>query len=128
MSAIRIAAASALALALAASAPSAAQVGAPVQTVILYSYGYAPSPIVLEAGRAVTLSFVNRAGKSHDFTAREFFRSSRIIAGAAPGGKVELKAGQARSVTLIPAAGRYRVHCAKPFHKMMGMRSDIVVR
>lgn len=126
MSAFRVAAASALALA--ASAPSAAQVAAPVQTVILYSYGFAPSPLVLQAGRSVTLNFVNRAGKGHDFTARKFFRSSRIIAGAAPGGEVELKAGQGKSVTLVPTAGRYRVHCGRPFHKMLGMHSDIVVR
>ena len=41
----------------------------PVQQILLYSYGYTPSPIVLAAGKPVTLTFVNRAGKGHDFTA-----------------------------------------------------------
>jgi hypothetical protein len=31
-------------------------------------------------------------------------------------------------VTLVPAKGRYNVHCGRPFHKMMGMSADIVVR
>lgn len=112
----------------AADAASGQIVAAPVQTIALYSYGFNPSPIVLNAGKAVTLSFVNRAGKSHDFTAERFFRASRIISGRVGEGEVDLAPGQTASVTLVPAAGRYKAHCGHPFHKMLGMHTDIIVR
>ena len=112
------------AAALSAAGPASAQ---PVQTVTLYSHGYAPQVLHLAAGRPVTLAFVNRAGKSHDFTARQFFRSARILSGRATGGEVELRGGQSARVTLIPAAGRYSVHCGHPFHKMLGMHGTIIV-
>lgn len=109
--------------------PAAAQiVAAPVQSIALYSYGFNPTPIVLNAGKAVTLSFVNRAGKSHDFTAEKFFRASKILSGKVGEGEVDLAPGQTASVTLIPAAGRYKAHCGHPFHKMLGMHTDIIVR
>jgi len=109
--------------------PAAAQiVAAPVQSIALYSYGFNPTPIVLNAGKAVTLSFVNRAGKSHDFTAEKFFRASKIISGRVGEGEVDLAPGQTASVTLVPAAGRYKAHCGHPFHKMLGMHTDIIVR
>ena len=109
--------------------PASAQiVAAPVQSIALYSYGFNPSPIVLNAGKTVTLSFVNRAGKSHDFTAEKFFRASKIISGRVGEGEVDLAPGQTASVTLVPAAGRYKVHCGHPFHKMLGMHTDIIVR
>jgi len=104
------------------------QIAAPVQGIALYSYGYNPDPIVLTAGKAVTLNFVNRATKGHDFTAKKFFSSSRIISGNVGEGEVDLAPGRSASVTLIPAAGRYKVHCGHPFHKMLGMSGDIVVR
>ena len=112
----------------AADAASGQIVAAPVQTIALYSYGFNPSPIVLNAGKAVTLSFVNRAGKSHDFTAEKFFRASRIVSGRVGEGEVDLAPGQTTSVTLVPAVGRYKVHCGHPFHKMLGMHTDIIVR
>jgi plastocyanin len=98
-----------------------------VQTVALYSYGYAPPAIHLAAGKPVTLNFVNRSGNGHDFTARSFFAKSRILAGSASNGEIDLDPGQTRSVTLIPVAGRYKVHCGHFFHKQMGMRGTIVV-
>jgi plastocyanin len=115
------------AAALLVAGPAAAQPTPPVQTVALYSYGYAPQVIHLAAGRPVTLQFVNRSGNGHDFTARQFFHSSRILAGRADGGEIELRGGQSASVTLIPAAGRYPVHCGHTFHKMLGMRGTIIV-
>lgn len=108
--------------------PAASQVATPVQSIALYSYGYNPDPIVLTAGKAVTLNFVNRSGGGHDFTAVKFFRSARIIAGNVGKGEVDLRSGQSASVTLVPAAGRYKVHCGHPFHKILGMRGDIIVR
>lgn len=129
MFASRLVAAAALGAAIFASpSSSAAPPAAPVQQVLLYSYGYSPNPLVLAAGKPVTLLFVNRAGKGHDFTAGRFFASSRILAGTVVGGEVDLHGGQSASVTLVPAAGQYKVHCGKPFHSVLGMRGDIVVR
>ena len=101
---------------------------ASVQGVALYSYGYNPDPIVLTAGKPVTLNFVNRSGGGHDFTAKKFFSSSRIISGNVGEGEVDLGPGRSASVTLVPTAGRYKVHCGHPFHSMMGMKGDIIVR
>jgi plastocyanin len=120
----RLAAVTAMLLALAA--PTAAQ--APAQLVIqVYSFGFAPQPIHLAAGRPVTLTFTNSSGSSHDFTAADFFGRSRIVAGVAPGGKVELRPHQSRSITLVPAAGTYQAHCSHFFHTQMGMSDMIVV-
>ena len=116
------------AAALLALGPAAAQPVQPAQTVTLYSYGYAPQLIQLAAGRPVTLTFVNRAGKGHYFTARRFFGSARILSGRVTDGQVDLAGRQSASVTLVPAAGRYAVHCRRPFHKMLGMRATIIVR
>ena len=110
------------------SSATAQPAASPVQTIQLYSYGYAPRPIQLAAGRAVTLNFVNQSGSGHDFTARALFARSRILAGAAPNGEVEVAPRQSRSVTLIPQAGIYEAHCSHFMHGPMGMRTRIVVR
>jgi plastocyanin len=106
--------------------PAAAQ--QPAQLVVqLWSFGIGPSPIQLAAGRPVTLSFVNRSGSGHDFTAPGFFQHARIIAGAAPDGEIELRPHETRTITLIPAAGTYQAHCSHFLHKQMGMTDLIVV-
>ena len=120
----RISFAFTLALGLAASASAAPT---PIQHVELRSYAYNPAPIHLKAGQPVTLHFMNQAGKSHDFTARRFFAASKILSGSAPNGEVELKPGTTAAITLIPAAGKYKVHCSHPFHKQLGMRAKIIV-
>jgi plastocyanin len=125
MFASRLAAAAALAL---LGSAGHSQTAPAVRTIHLYSYGYDPDPIVLAAGKPVTLKFVNRAGKGHDFTAPRFFAASTIVGGDVGKGEVELRGGRSTSITLIPTAGRYKVHCGKPFHKVMGMRGDIIVR
>ena len=77
-------------LALLLAAPAAGQ-RPPAQILVqVWSFGFSPRPILLRAGQPVTLTFVNGSGNGHDFTAREFFASSRILAGAAPDGEVEL--------------------------------------
>src|SRR4051812_31645868 len=108
MPAVRFAAAAALALAPLASAhaqPAAV-------TVYVASFSFAPQPIHLTAGRPVTLTFVNRSGSGHDFTAQRFFARSRIVAGSAPEGEIELGPHQVRSITLVPSAGTYKAHCS----------------
>ena len=118
--------AAAAALSVFAGSPAAAQQPA-VQTIALWSYGYSPKPIHLRAGRPVRLVFVNRSGNGHDFTARDFFARSRILAGDVRAGRVELGAGQTKAVTLIPAAGNFAVYCSHFLHRTFGMRDTIVV-
>lgn len=114
----------AAALLLGSFAPAAAQ---PAQVVVqVWSFGFAPSPLHLAAGKPVTLSFVNRSGSGHDFTAPGFFQHARITAGAAPDGEIELKAHETRTITLVPASGTYQAHCSHFLHKQMGM-SDLIV-
>ena len=68
--------------------PAAAQPG--TVTIDVQSFSFAPRPISFRAGQPVTLAFVNRSGGGHDFTAAKFFATSRIVAGAAPDGEIEL--------------------------------------
>ncbi len=121
MSAYRLA----VAAALVGAAPAFAQ--SPAYTIELSSFAYAPHPIQLRAGRPVTLTFVNRSNNGHDFTARNFFANARIVAGAAPDGKVRLGPGRMQSITLVPRAGTYGVHCSHFLHSQMGMRTRIFV-
>lgn len=107
---------------------SSAAAQPPAQLAIdVYSFGFGPQPIHLAAGKPVTLLFTNRSGSGHDFTAPGFFDHARILAGAAPGGKVELRPHQSVAVTLIPAAGTYHAHCSHFLHAQMGMNDEIVV-
>ena len=114
-----------LALMLIAPAPAAAPTA--TATITLSSYRFSPGPIYLAGGVPVRLVFVNSAGKNHDFTAREFFRASRILAGRANGGEVSIDAGKTKVIDLIPARGSYKVHCGKFGHSMLGMSTMIIV-
>ena len=124
MSLSRLAAVAAVCIAVAG--PVAAQT-APQVTITVWSFGFAPRPIHLAAGRPVTLIFANRSGSSHDFTANAFFARSTITAGAAPGGEIELRGHETKSVTLIPRAGTYTAHCSHFLHAPFGMTDEIVV-
>jgi plastocyanin len=107
---------------------SAAALAQPVgQVITVWSFGFSPHPIHLAAGRPVTLTFVNRSGSSHDFTARTFFANASITAGDARDGEVELGPHETKTVTLIPRAGTYHVHCSHFLHSAMGMSDEIVV-
>lgn len=123
MFASRIAAAGVMSLLL--FAPAAAQPAG--QVISLMSFSFSPKPIHLAAGKPVTLTFVNRSGSGHDFTARRFFSSARILSGSAPEGEIELHGGESRSITLVPAAGTYPAHCSHFMHKQLGMQDTIVV-
>lgn len=130
MTPLRLACAAALAgaaLALPASIAAQPQPAMPTVNITLGSHYYQPNPIYLAGGVPVRLIFTNRAGKAHDFKAPAFFRSARFLRGNAPGGSVELKKGRGTVIMLIPARGRYKVHCSEPFHAMLGMTGTIIV-
>ena len=113
------------ALSLALAGPAMAQPAA--QTIDLANFSFSPKPIHLAAGRPVILTFVNRSGSGHDFTAPAFFASSRILAGSAPGGKIGFRGGETKAITLVPSAGTYEVHCSHFLHSSFGMTDQIVV-
>lgn len=103
-------------------------VAQPVNYVVqAWSFGFGPRPIHLAAGTPVTLTFVNQSGSSHDFVARKIFSSSTITGGTAPQGEIELAPHQTKTITLVPRAGTYGVHCSHFFHRQMGMSDQIVV-
>ncbi len=116
------------AAAVALAAPLAAATPVASATITLTSHRFTPAPIYLPGGVPVRLILVNRAGKTHDFTAEKFFRSSRILSGRAAGGEISLGAGQSEVIDLIPARGTYKVHCGEFGHKMLGMRTVIIVQ
>ena len=117
------------ALSLTAAAGTAAQAPEPETVkVVLSSYRYDPSPILLHAGHPVRLSFENKAGKGHDFAAPEFFAAARIVSGQVRNGVVDLAAHESKVVEVVPAAGTYPVHCSKFLHASMGMKTEVVVR
>ena len=114
-------------VALLLATPSAALASPQAVTIGVTSYSFTPNPIHLKAGEPVTLTFVNKGGHGHDFTAKEFFGASSISAGAAPGGKVELGGNETKSITLTPRAGTYPAHCSHFLHQSFGMTAQIVV-
>ena len=105
-----------------------AQTGPEPITVTLTSYRFDPNPLVLQADQPVRLIFENRAGKSHDFVARGFFKSAQLISGQAKDGRVNLKEGQRQVVELVPRRGVYEVHCSKFLHAGFGMKASIIVQ
>lgn len=123
MRALRLAAVAALSVAF--SVPTIAE--APSQTIAVWSFGFAPSPIRLAAGREVTLTFQNRSGSSHDFSAKGFFDHARIVSGAAPDGEVDLAPHQTKVITLVPGEGTFHVHCSHFMHEQLGMTAQIIV-
>jgi plastocyanin len=109
-------------------AVAAAAAQQPAQLLVqVWSFGFAPSPIRLAAGRPVTLTFSNRSGSSHDFTAPGFFQHAKIIGGGVEGDEVELRPHETKTVTLVPTRGTYHAHCSHFLHKQMGMNDEIIV-
>jgi len=117
----------ALAAALVFAAPAAAEQSTNVVPIRLYSYGYAPNPIVLRAGVPVTLLFQNVSGSGHSFKAPAFFASSKMVSGMTMHGEVHVMAHKSMSVTVVPARGTYPVHCSHFLHKQFGMTDRIIV-
>jgi uncharacterized cupredoxin-like copper-binding protein len=127
MSRFRISGAVLLMALMALASPAAASPYA-IQRVDLSNFRFAPRQIELVANRPVTLILANRARGGHDFSAPELFAGARIIAGAAPGGKIAVPGGATRSITLVPRAGAYRLHCSHFLHSSFGMTGTIIVR
>ena len=124
-----------LALPLLLAAPAAAQREpewrtAPEYDVLMRPFAFEPRVIRLEAGRPVRLRFVNGGRATHSFHAPRFFRDARLRprdGDVLARGYVRLAPGERRTVTLVPAAGRYPVRSFGAVHWALGMRAVIIV-
>lgn len=96
--------------------------------VTLSNFAFTPQSLHLKAGRPYLLHFTNAGSGGHNFSAPEFFASALYPSGVGPdGGVVELHKGASADVSLVPAAGQYKLKCSHFLHATMGMTGDIVV-
>ena len=103
---------------------------APRVDVTLANFKFSPAAIHLHAGQPVVLHLVNAAGGGHNFSAPKVFAAADVRPQdrtALAGGAVEVKSHASRDIALVPAAGRYKLHCTHTMHSMFGMAGEIVV-
>jgi len=122
----------ALVLGAAIAAAGAAFAQPSVINIQLSEYKYAPMQLTLEHGQAYVLHVTNTGGKAHDLSAKAFFQTVALAPGSAAkvrDGDVDLDEGESVDVALTPQKpGTYEMHCTHPFHSMLGMKGQIVVR
>jgi uncharacterized cupredoxin-like copper-binding protein len=101
-------------------------------TITMTSYAYAPSPMSFQHGVVYRLHIVNASGKSHNFSAPEFFAAAQVAPGdkdKLDDGAVDVDGGQSVDVELVPQTpGTYDVQCTHFMHAMLGMTAKAVVR
>jgi plastocyanin len=116
-------------LLLGASAAVQAQTG--IVTVQLSNFSFTPNTVQLRAGSPVTLRLQNASHGGHNFSAPQFFAAAKLdpkSAALVRGGSVEIPGGRTVNVTLVPAAGRYRLKCTHTLHSTFGMKGTILVQ
>lgn len=100
------------------------------QEIVLRPYEYLPPLLVLPAGEPVRLRLYNGGGGTLVFEAKDFFRAAQLRerdAAKVDAGKVRLAPGEAATIALVPAPGRYRMRSSNPIHRLLGMTGRIVV-
>jgi plastocyanin len=111
-------------------APVAAYAQPAVVTIELSNFSFAPNSVQLRAGAPTTLHLQNASRGGHNFSAPEFFAAARIdprSAAIVRNGTVEVPAHGTVNVTLVPAAGSYRLKCTHTLHSTFGMKGKILV-
>jgi len=96
----------------------------------LSSFDIQPGTIRLKAGEPVRLNLVNVSQGDHSFSAPDFFRAAEVRSRdqrKMAGGGIDVPAGEARELVLVPAPGRYSARCGNFIHWILGMRSEIIV-
>ena len=120
-----------LAFVLIATFATTSNAAAPVTTVEMSNFKFAPTNVQLQAGVPVVLHLSNLSGGGHSFSAPEFFAAARLEPQASAlvhSGKVEVPAHSAIDLTLVPAQGDYPLKCTHTLHSSFGMKGAIVVR
>lgn len=103
---------------------------APEYDVLLTSYDIVPDTIRLKAGEPVRLRFVNNSNQRHGFSARGFFRSSKLRrrdSRLVADGAITVGPLSTETIVLVPKAGRYRMASRNMVHRVLGMNGRIVV-
>jgi plastocyanin len=121
----------ALILTASASAPDGAWAQPATVGVELSNFKFNPAAIQLSAGAPTTLHLQNASGGGHNFSAPEFFAAAKIdprSAALVRRGTVEVPGHGAVDVSLVPAAGTYKLKCSHAFHSTFGMTGTITVR
>lgn len=98
--------------------------------VVLADFSFSPQTIRLPANQKISLRLTNRGSGGHNFAAPEFFAKAQFEPASAAlvhKGKLEVKKGASVDLTLIPAAGRYKLKCTHFLHSGFGMKGEIVV-
>ena len=101
-----------------------------VVPVELSNFKFAPTAIQLHAGAPVTLHLQNGSGGGHSFSAPEFFAAAKVEAKSAAvirKGTIDVPAHSSVNITVVPAAGRFRLKCTHAFHAAFGMKGTILV-
>jgi hypothetical protein len=114
------------------AAPAAAQewLSSPEYDVLLTNFEIQPRILHLKAGQPVRLRFVNNSNQSLSFAAADFFRAAQLRrrdADKVEHGVVTLGPLSDRTIALVPRAGRYGARSRNFIHRLMGMKSRIVV-
>jgi uncharacterized cupredoxin-like copper-binding protein len=103
-----------------------------VINIQLSEYKFAPMQLTLDHGQAYVLHLTNTGSKAHDLSAKAFFQTVTLAPASAAkvkNGDIDLDEGESVDVTLTPQKpGTYEMHCTHPFHSMLGMKGEIVVR
>ncbi len=103
---------------------------APEYQVLLRPFAFEPAPIRLAAGRPVKLRFLNQGQATFSLSAPRFFRAARVRSrdsDVVADGHIRLAPGEARTIALVPAPGRYRVRSGNWAHRLLGMSARIIV-
>lgn len=98
--------------------------------VILADFSYSPQSVRLPPQEQIVLRLTNRGSGGHNFAAPEFFAAAQLEPASVAlvrKGKVEVKKGASVDLTLIPAAGRYKLKCTHFLHSGFGMKGEIIV-
>ena len=98
--------------------------------ILLRPWAFDPAEIRLEAGLPVKLRFLNQGQATFSFSAPDFFRAARVRprdADAVADGNIRLAPGEARTIALVPAPGRYRARSGNWAHRLLGMSARIIV-
>ena len=118
---------------LALAAPAAAQTEwrqAREYEVLLSNFDIQPDPIRLKAGEPLRLRLVNNSILDHSFNSEALFKKAEVRPrdrDMAKRGRIHVPAGTTREILLVPVAGRYSARCGNLYHRLVGMRADIIV-
>jgi uncharacterized cupredoxin-like copper-binding protein len=99
-----------------------------VVTIRMAHRGFHPQVIRLKGGQTYRLHFINSDRTEHDFFAPDFLAQARLAPGQAlDGGRLNVRSGEARSLTLVPAPGRYEAKSSKALDVVSNMKAQILV-